>query len=189
MKAILLCGTYRRKSQPAAATQCHICQEMRSNMSGHLLTKHKISKKSPELKGFGTKVDATKIIAEGKYSNVDEVLALFRDQHFDNLGGGRQSLKDCTARNSKKQKMTAVTKILYWLVDNSSKVRDIQSAMERIQDLGKAEVGYFDQHRTNCNDKGRNIYDELVCITFICKSIVSFYISSKCVLRAKCLIA
>jgi len=50
MKAILLCGTYRRKSQPAAATQCHICQEMRSNMSGHLLRKHKISKKSPEVR-------------------------------------------------------------------------------------------------------------------------------------------
>lgn len=113
-------------------------------MSGHLLVKHKISKKSPELKGFGTKVDATKIIAEGKYSSVDEVLAIFRDQHFDNLGGGRQSLKDCTARNIKTRKMSVVTKILYWLVDNSTKVRDIQSAMESIQDLGKAEVGYFD---------------------------------------------
>lgn len=123
-------------------------------MSGHLLTKHKISKKSAQLKGFGTKVDATKIIAEGKYSSIDDVLALFRDQHFDNLAGGRQSLKECTARNSKKRKLSAVTKILYWLVDNSTKVRDIQSAIENIQDLGKAEVGYFDQHRTNCNDKG-----------------------------------
>lgn len=66
-----------------------------------------------------------------------------------------QSLKDCTARNIKTRKMSVVTKILYWLVDNSTKVRDIQSAMESIQDLGKAEVGYFDMCRTNCNDKGR----------------------------------
>lgn len=153
MQALLLGGTYQRKAKPGAAT-CHICQEKRSNLSGHLLRMHMISKNSPEIKGFGTKVDATKVVADGKYSKVDEVIKKYCDEHFDNLAEGRQAVKEGSQKSSKRRKMKTVRKIIYWMVDHT-KALDIQSVMERIADLGKADVGYFHQYRTGSNDKGR----------------------------------
>ena len=103
----MIAGTYEIKPKESAEA-CPICQAKRTNLSGHLLRVHKVSKKSSEVKGCRTKVDQVRKIADGPYFKIDQTLLKFEQEHFSNLDGARVSLKPGTAAKSKKRKMEAV---------------------------------------------------------------------------------
>ena len=82
----MIAGKYDRTPKDGAE-RCPICQADRTNLSGHLLRVHKISKKSKELQGCGTKAEKVKKVAEGPYARLDKVLSRFDLEHFYNLDG------------------------------------------------------------------------------------------------------
>ena len=131
------------RQESSKSIKCDICGYKRANLSAHLLRMHSVSKKSKELKGFGTKIQATKRIAEGKYASIENVLDIYNRDYFKNLDGASRSLKPETDVKYKKRKLDAVRQALYWLIDRT-KETELNALMIEIKCLGEDHTGYFD---------------------------------------------
>ena len=115
---------------------------------------HNVSKKNQELKGFGTKIQAAKRIAEGKYSSVENLLNRYDKKHFRNLDGAHRSLKPETDAKYKRRKLETVLKALYCLVDRT-KETEIDALMSEVKCLGEEKTGYFAVHDKVNSCKGK----------------------------------
>lgn len=172
MKALILGRPYMCQ-ESIKNQKCVICGCRRANLSAHLLRVHSVSKKSPELKGFGTKIQATKRIADGKYSSVEDVLEKYSKEYFRNLDGARRSLKPETDAKYKKKKLVTVRKALYWLIDRT-KETELNALMSKIRCLGEEKTGYFDLFGKVNSSKGNfcsYIHKpvQIHCVNFFCR--------------------
>lgn len=105
------------------------------------------------LKKFGSTVQATKVLARGKYSEVEEALDRYQKDYFASLDGAKRSLKPETDVKYKKRKVSSIRKALYWLVDASGKC-SLNDLISQIRQLGMHGQGFYEQRNRQSSDKG-----------------------------------
>ena len=80
---------------------------------------------------------------------------MLEDKYFGSLTGAKRSVKEESARQIKARKMSALRRMLNFLVDNTSSWDGMEELLENVDVLGKEGTGYFWLYEKSTSSKGK----------------------------------
>ena len=131
----------RQPDKGAKKSPCPVCGTMRRNMRSHLIMAHKISKGHPKvLKELQSNPEAP-TARKASNSSVAEWMKVYERNHFTQLDGACMSSKEVTRSKLTQQKVSAVTRMLDFLVTRSNDC-SIEGALKVVKQLFVRPDGY-----------------------------------------------